>query len=168
MNEPFLKTRLLFVCLGNICRSPAADGVMQHFLKKEGMETLVSVDSAGTANYHVGSLPDDRMRRCAAKRGIKLDHLGKHFKKELFAQFDLILVMDEANLRDVRNLDPKGEHHDKIKLFAEFCTKHKLREVPDPYTGSTSDFEFVLDLMEDGCTELVRRLKDATLLKASL
>ncbi|CAN5730353.1 low molecular weight protein-tyrosine-phosphatase [soil metagenome] len=165
MNDSPAKTRLLFVCLGNICRSPAADGVMQHFLKKEGLEKLVVVDSAGTANYHVGSLPDDRMRRAAAKRGIALDHRGKHFRKELFDQFDLILVMDDANLRDVRSLDPQGKHHGKIKLFAEYCTRHKLREVPDPYTGDASDFEFVLDLMEDGCTELVRQFKDNSLLK---
>ncbi|MEY4483849.1 MAG: hypothetical protein RL693_1301 [Verrucomicrobiota bacterium] len=165
MNASPAKARLLFVCLGNICRSPAADGVMQHFLKQEGLEKRVAIDSAGTANYHVGSLPDDRMRRCAAKRGIVLDHRGKHFKKDLFDQFDLILVMDEANLRDVRDLDPHGEHHGKIKLFAEYCTRHDLREVPDPYTGDTSDFEFVLDLMEDGCTELVRRIKAGTLLQ---
>lgn len=165
MNESSPKIRLLFVCLGNICRSPAADGVMQHFLKREGLEKNVTVDSAGMVNYHVGSLPDERMRRCAAKRGITLDHLGKHFIKELFAQFDLILVMDEANLRDVRQLDPSGESMAKVKLFAGFCTRHHLREVPDPYTGEESDFEFVLDLVEDGCTELVRRIKDGTLLK---
>lgn len=167
MNESSAKTRLLFVCLGNICRSPAADGVMQHLLKQEGLEHTIAVDSAGTANYHVGSLPDDRMRRTAAKRGIVLDHRGKHFRKELFDQFDLILVMDNANLRDVRSLDPKGENHGKIKLFADYCTRHKLREVPDPYTGDLSDFEFVLDLMEDGCTELVRRIKDNSLLKTA-
>lgn len=165
MNESTPKIRLLFVCLGNICRSPAADGVMQHLLKQEGLEKQVAVDSAGTVNYHVGSLPDDRMRRTATKRGIVLDHRGQHFKKELFSQFDLILVMDDANLRDVRNLDPEGKHHGKIKLFAEYCTRHQLREVPDPYTGDASDFEFVLDLMEDGCTELVRRIKANTLLK---
>lgn len=167
MNESPAKIRLLFVCLGNICRSPAADGVMQHLLKKEGLEKQVTVDSAGTANYHVGSLPDDRMRRTAAKRGIVLDHRGQHFKKELFPQFDLILVMDNANLADVRSLDRQGQHHGKIRLFAEFCTRHRLKEVPDPYTGSLSDFEFVLDLMEDGCTELLRRIKDGSLLKTA-
>lgn len=165
MSESSPKIRLLFVCLGNICRSPAADGVMQHFLKREGLEKNVTVDSAGMVNYHVGSLPDERMRRCAAKRGFVLDHRGRHFKKEDFQSFDLILVMDDDNMRQVRQLDPGGKFMGRVKLFTGFCTRHHLREVPDPYTGNESDFEFVLDLVEDGCTELVRRIKDGTLLK---
>ena len=153
--------RLLFVCMGNICRSPAAEGVMKHQLQQAGLKA--EVDSAGTINFHTGKLPDERMRRAAARRGIQLTHPARQVRASDLVEFDLVLVMDSENLRNVRRLDPMRVHHDKIIPFCEFCTGHDETEVPDPYTGGDADFEHVLDLLEDGCAELVRRIKDGTL-----
>lgn len=153
--------RILFVCMGNICRSPAGEGVLNHQLQQAGLRA--EVDSAGTIGSHAGHLPDSRMRRAAARRGIPLNHHARQVKRADLEEFDLLLVMDQDNLRDVRQLDPSGVTHPKIKLFREFCTKHPGLEVPDPYCGSEADFAHVLDLMEDGCAEIVRRLKDGTL-----
>ena len=156
-----LMTRILFVCMGNICRSPAGEGVLKHQLKASGIKA--EVDSAGTIGLHSGHLPDNRMRRAASARGIQLDHRARQVKPADLEEFDLILVMDQDNLRDVRRLDSEGRAHDKILLFRQFCTKQPGNEVPDPYYGEASDFEHVLDLMEDGCAELVNRLKSGTL-----
>jgi protein-tyrosine phosphatase len=159
MNYP---PRILFVCMGNICRSPAGDGVLKHLLNQSGVKA--EVDSAGTIGLHAGELPDKRMRAAAAKRAIKLDHRARQVKAADLEEFDLILVMDKANLSDVLRLDSAKAARAKIKLFREYCTRLPGSEVPDPYCGDESDFEHVLDLMEDGCEEIVRRLSDGTLI----
>ena len=148
--------------MGNICRSPAGEGVLKHLLKQSGLDA--EVDSAGTIGMHSGELPDKRMRAVAAKRSIQLDHRARQVKQADLEEFDLILVMDRANLSDVQRLDACKASSPKIKLFRDYCTKMTGSEVPDPYCGDQSDFEHVLDLMEDGCAEIVRRLKDGTLL----
>jgi len=154
--EPF---RLLFVCLGNICRSPAADGVMRDVVEKAGLSDRIEIDSAGTEGWHSGKLPDQRMRQAASTRGITLDHRARQFKAADLERFDLILAMDRDNERNIRTLDRENRHTAKIRLFCDFCTDHSEREVPDPYYGGPEGFEHVLDLIEDGCEGLLREVK---------
>ena len=154
--EPF---RLLFVCLGNICRSPAADGVMRDVVEKAGLSARIEIDSAGTEGWHSGKLPDRRMRQAASTRGITLDHRARQFKAVDLERFDLILAMDRDNERNIRALDRENRHAAKIRLFCDFCTDHAEREVPDPYYGGPEGFEHVLDLIEDGCEGLLREVK---------
>lgn len=160
--------KLLFICMGNICRSPAAEGVMLHQLKEAGLSDQVSVDSAGTLNYHAGNLPDPRMRQAATQRGLNLTHRARQITPEDLQKFDLILVMDQENRHEVMHLSGAKERATKIQLFCQFCTEHSEKEVPDPYYGGAQGFDLVLDLLEDGCAEIIRRLKAGTLLdKAS-
>lgn len=155
---------ILFVCMGNICRSPAAEGVMRAKLQAAGLSQVVALDSAGTIDFHVGKPPDKRMLQASAARGVPLDHLARQVCAEDLRRFDLILAMDRDNLADIKSLDPQGRFRAKIRLFCEFCTEHDRTEVPDPYHGGPAGFELVLDLLEDGCTELVRRIQAGTLL----
>lgn len=164
MKNPAM-VNLLFVCMGNICRSPAAEGVMLRHLQEAGLDKDVRVDSAGTLDYHVGKLPDSRMRHAAAERGLTLTHRARQVTAADLKLFDLIMVMDRENLHEVMHLPNAPEYADKIKLFCEYCTEHEQSEVPDPYYGGAQGFELVLDLLEDGCGELTRRLQAGTLLK---
>ena len=149
--------------MGNICRSPAAEGVMREKLKAAGLDQRVTVDSAGTINFHTGKLADTRMRHAAAARDVELTHHARQVSPADLVEFDLILVMDRENQRDVMSLRGAAAFKSKVRLFCEFCTKHTEKEVPDPYLGGAQDFEFVLDLLDDGCTEIVRRLQAGTL-----
>ncbi len=157
--------KLLFVCMGNICRSPAAEGVMLQHLEDAGLEKDITVDSAGTLDYHVGHLPDARMRAAATRRGLSLTHRARQVKPDDLRNFDLILVMDRENLHEIMHLSGARQHEAKIKLFCEFCTEHDAEEVPDPYYGGAQGFEIVLDLLEDGCAEITRRIQKGTLLE---
>ena len=150
--------------MGNICRSPAAEGVMCHLLEQANLDKQVKVDSAGTIGHHAGNQPDARMQSTSLKRSIRLQHCARQVRAQDLAEFDLILVMDQENLRDVFSLDPSQKFKSKIKLFCEFCTLHALREVPDPYYGGNDGFELVLDLLEDGCAEIIKRIQAGTLI----
>ncbi len=152
--------------MGNICRSPAAEGVLRDLLEKARLDKDVIVDSAGTIDYHIGKLPDPRMRQAAEKRGLNLEHRARQVKTDDLVKFDLVLVMDRDNLRNVKSLDRNEKSATKIRLFCEYCTDHSESEVPDPYHGGAEGFELVLDLLEDGCAEIVRRIQDGMLLKA--
>ncbi|MGE0525621.1 MAG: low molecular weight protein-tyrosine-phosphatase [Bdellovibrionales bacterium] len=156
------KKKVLFVCLGNICRSPAAEGVFRAMVRKEGLEDHIHVDSAGTGNWHVGECPDPRMTAHARKRGYDLSSLeGRQIAHpEDFQKFDYILTMDNSNLRHVRALDRSGVHHHKIKPLVSYCRIHSIQEVPDPYYRDEDGFEHVLDLLEDACHELLQHLKE--------
>lgn len=156
--------KLLFVCMGNICRSPAAHGVLEKLVRDAGLQDSIHIDSAGTIGFHSGKLPDSRMRRAADARGYPLTHRARQVARADLDAFDLILVMDLANLADVESLADPRKHEGKVRLFSEFCTRHDENEVPDPYHGGSAGFEKVLDMMEDGCAEIVRRLRDGTLL----
>lgn len=163
--KPDLPIKLLFVCMGNICRSPAAQGVMEKMAADAGVRDRMDIDSAGTINFHAGKLPDSRMREAAGRRGYPLTHRARQVSRTDLDAFDLLLVMDSANFADVESLvDPK-KHGRKVRLFCEFCTNHCETEVPDPYYGGSAGFEKVLDMLEDGCAEILRRLKDGTLLQ---
>ncbi len=151
--------RILFVCMGNICRSPAAEGVLKHKVIAEGLETYVEIDSAGTLSYHAGSRADNRMRTAAHKRGISLESIARKILPEDLEIFDLIITMDDDNFRDVQALDRKGLYAQKIKRFTDYCTEHTDKEVPDPYYGGDKGFEHVLNLLEDGCTTLMNDIR---------
>ncbi|MEA5422421.1 low molecular weight protein-tyrosine-phosphatase [Synechococcus sp. CCY9202] len=173
MAEP----RLLFVCLGNICRSPAAEGVFLHLLAREGLEQAVVVDSAGTGGWHVGRQADPRMMAAAARRGIALPSRARQIERADLDRFDRILTMDEDNLRAVQSLaragrqgsigkgaegkDARGPAPSSalIEPITTHCRRFRAREVPDPYYGGEEGFEQVLDLLEDACSGLLEALR---------
>ncbi|NJL41676.1 MAG: low molecular weight phosphotyrosine protein phosphatase [Leptolyngbyaceae cyanobacterium SM1_4_3] len=147
--------QLLFVCLGNICRSPSAENIMNHLIQREGLSDQMICDSAGTSSYHIGSPPDRRMAAAASKRGITLAGQARQFHLEDFEKFDLILAMDKENYRNILTLDLKGQYSDKVKLICDFCRHHSDQEVPDPYYGGTEGFNYVIDLLLDACEGLL-------------
>ena len=150
--------RILFVCLGNICRSPAAEGVFLRLIEIDGRCDQFSVDSAGTGAWHAGERADPRMRTAAAERGIELRSTARQLTARDLEWNDLILTMDDDNLEQTRRLDPTGRFHDRIQPLASYCRRHRVREIPDPYAGGRDRFEHVLDLLEDACHELLIRL----------
>jgi protein-tyrosine phosphatase len=150
--------KLLFVCLGNICRSPAAENIMNHLIEQAGLSDRILCDSAGTGGYHVGSPPDRRMTVAAKSRGISLKGQARQFKKSDFDHFDLILAMDQENYRDILSLDPTGRYRDQVRLMCDFCQHHQEREVPDPYYGGSEGFNRVIDLLLDACQGLLTQV----------
>ena len=150
---------VLFVCMGNICRSPTAHGVFKRKLMDAGLAHLVKVDSAGTHNYHPGSPPDERSQVHALKRGYDLSDLrARQITEGDYAHYDLILVMDWDNLALVQEECPPA-HLGKIRRLTEFCSTHDAPVVPDPYQGGAIGFDQVLDLVEDACDGLLRHVK---------
>lgn len=151
--------KILFVCLGNICRSPAAEAVMKAYVRKAGREEEFEIDSAGTYSGHSGALPDARMQKHAALRGYVLDHRARSFYASAdFAQFDRIVAMDDSNTADLRRLAETEEERRKICKMTDFCKRYSYTEVPDPYYGGAKGFELVLDLLEDGIEGLMEDL----------
>jgi len=150
---------LLFVCLGNICRSPSAEGIMKHLLAEAGLSDRVSCDSAGTSSYHIGAPPDRRMRAAASQRGLTLAGQARQFEPTDFEAFDLILAMDRDNYQAILRQDPKGQYADKVKLMCDFAREHSDREVPDPYYGGPEGFNYVIDLLLDACSGLLADLQ---------
>jgi len=150
--------RVLFVCMGNICRSPMAEGTFRRLVADAGLADEVLIDSAGTHNYHVGEPPDPRAQKVAGRRGYDLSALrGRQVDPKDFQGFDLVLAMDGVNLRALQRLCPP-EHTPKLKLFMEFHSDSAVREVPDPYYGEKDGFERVLDMLEDASQGLLRFL----------
>src|SRR5258708_34649899 len=138
--------RVLFVCLGNICRSPTAEGVLRFLAAKEAPHLALDIDSAGTADYHIGAPPDLRSQRAALRRGIDISGLqARQVAADDFARFDLILAMDRENLRELQTLKPRGSHA-LVKLFLEYAPELNLRDVPDPYYQDSAAFEQVIHL----------------------
>jgi protein-tyrosine phosphatase len=147
---------ILFVCMGNICRSPTAHGVFQQKVKDRGLAQHIQVDSAGTHNYHPGNPPDERSQAHAVKRGYDLSALrARQISDSDFECHDLILAMDWDNLALIQEECP-AEHLGKVRRLTEFCLKHDSPVVPDPYYGGKDGFEHVLDLVEDACEGLLR------------
>ncbi|EJW99431.1 low molecular weight protein-tyrosine-phosphatase [gut metagenome] len=147
--------RILFVCLGNICRSSSAEGVMKYLVKEAGLETEFEIDSAGILSYHQGELPDSRMRAHAARRGYDLVHRSRPVCTDDFERFDLIIGMDDRNIDDLKDRAPSVEACEKIYRMTEFCTRMVADHVPDPYYGGAEGFEYVLDVLEDACAGLL-------------
>jgi protein-tyrosine phosphatase len=151
--------KLLFVCLGNICRSPSAENIMNHLIEQAGLTNSIVCDSAGTSSYHTGSPPDRRMSAAAAnKLGIKLRGQARQFHQSDFQEFDLILAMDRENYENILFLDPTQDFHGKVRLMCDFCSKHTLKEVPDPYYGGSEGFNQVIDLLVDACEGLLHNI----------
>jgi len=154
--------KILFVCLGNICRSPAAEGIFKKKIKDRELENLFIVDSAGTGGWHVGNLADRRMREAALSRGIELTSRSRKIDHNDLYEFDHILVMDKDNLNAVKSLIKDNTYpiNSKIKLILSYSKKSQLDEVPDPYYGGQNGFENVLDLLDDAIDELIDSLID--------
>lgn len=154
------KVSVLFVCMGNICRSPTAEGVFQHMLKEAGLFDKVRTDSAGTHGYHVGEPPDPRSAAAAKSRGVDISHLrARQVYPEDFAGFDYVLAMDNHNLDRLVNACP-AEHRHKIRLFLDFAGEHPEEEVPDPYYGGEQGFNHVFDLVEAASRGLLSEIKE--------
>lgn len=151
--------KLLFVCLGNICRSPSAENIMRYLIEKEGLSDQIVCDSAGTASYHLGEPPDRRMKAAAEKRGIKLEGKARQFQPSDFEKYDLILAMDRDNYWSLVSLDPEKKYRDKIKMMCNYAKFYPDQEVPDPYYGGTEGFNHVIDLLLDACSELLESIK---------
>lgn len=150
-------TKLLFICLGNICRSPAANAVMQKYVDDAGLSDQFVIDSAGIGPWHVGQLPDKRMREHGARRSYRVDHIARQFDAAKdFDRFDYIIVMDEDNYRNIIHQAHNEEERKKVIRMADYFNRYKGRtSVPDPYYGDGEDFELALDLIEDGCRGLL-------------
>lgn len=151
---------ILFVCLGNICRSPAAEAIMKEKLRQLGMAAAdVTVDSAGIGSWHEGQLPDRRMRSHGADRGYDISSRARQIRREDFERFDYIFGMDHENMADLRRLARTDEERGKILCAADFMTRHPGYDtVPDPYYGGADGFELALDLIEDACDGIIARL----------
>lgn len=153
--------KVLFVCMGNICRSPAAEGIFKKYVDEAKLGGQISIDSAGTIGYHEGELPDARMRKHALNRGYYLDSRARQFNpKKDFNEFDYIITMDNDNYLDITRLDHKGLYRNKIYKMADFISDKNVNEVPDPYYGGADGFEFVIDILEEGSKNLLTKIKD--------
>ncbi len=156
------RQRVLMVCMGNICRSPTAEGVLRHKLLEAGLDQDVEVDSAGTHAYHVGEPPDARSARHAQRRGYDLSTLrARRVADNDFEDFDLILVMDHDNMEALKERCP-AEHRGKLRRLSEFASRNTSPVVPDPYYSGPDGFETVLDLVEDACDGVVAKLRAAS------
>lgn len=154
--ERKMAIRVLFVCLGNICRSPMAEGIFTHLLQDQGLDGLVEVDSAGTSGYHSGELADERMRKTAAKKGIKLTHRARKVRRDDLDTFDYVIAMDRINLHDLENLHPEPKA--KLMLFRGLNPQSEP-DVPDPYYGNLDGFQEVLNILEFHGLEWIDYLK---------
>lgn len=152
---------LLFVCLGNICRSPAAEGIVKRMIEDEGLDDRVFVDSAGTSNWNEGKSPDERMRLHGSKRGYDFCSTARTFRSSDFEKFDYIIVMDNNNYMNVKKLAITEEDVDKIHRMTDFSINFSDHDhVPDPYYGGDDGFNLVMDLLEDAAKGLIREIKE--------
>lgn len=159
-NQKTDKIRILFVCLGNICRSPAAEGIMDFLVNKNGYQDIIEVDSAGTSGWHEGDLPDVRMRSHGMARGYDFNSRARKFNKSDFDKFDYIVVMDDENYENVSMLASDDSDLSKIRRMTDFSVQYKHTTIPDPYYGGPSGFELVLDLLEDASEGLFQAIKE--------
>lgn len=154
------KKRILFVCLGNICRSPAAQGIMQALIDKKGLSGKFHIDSAGFYGGHAGDLPDHRMRLHASRRGFDLTHRSRTVKPHDFDDFDLIIGMDDSNYSNLKRMAPTPDAEKKLFRMIDFIKGFpQYHSVPDPYYEGAEGFELVLDMLEDGCRNLLEQLE---------
>ena len=152
--------KILFVCLGNICRSSSAEEIMRTLVKQAGLEQEIEMDSAGILNYHQGELPDSRMRMHAARRGYELTHRSRPVCTDDFFEFDWLIGMDDRNIQDLKDRAPSPEAEKKICRMTDFCRVKQVDYVPDPYYGGAQGFENVLDILEDACSGLLEEIRE--------
>jgi protein-tyrosine phosphatase len=151
--------KVLFVCMGNICRSPTAHGVFRELVQREGLIEQIGIDSAGTHAYHVGEPPDCRAQETARRRGIDMSDLrARRVEPEDFHHFDYVLAMDEDNYHGLNRICPEGQH-DRLRMFMDFAPELRTHEVPDPYYGGATGFEHVLDLVEAAAAGLLTEIR---------
>ena len=154
-----MKHSILFICLGNICRSAAAEGIMKHLVEKKHLEDSFFIDSAGTSGWHVGELPDRRMRSHGADHGYDFSSRSRQFEREDFDRFDHIVVMDNENYHDIMSLARNDDDKQKVSRMVDYTRHHPtMHSVPDPYYGGDRGFELVIELLEDGCEGLLEVL----------
>jgi len=149
---------VLFVCLGNICRSPAAEIIFTHLVEEAGIADAWEIDSAGTLGYHKGSPPDARMASALRSKGYRVFGRSRPITRHDLERFDWIITMDEMNFQEVRLLDESGLFHHKIHPMVGFCRKHDVPAIPDPYAGDQQGFMRVIELLEDGCAGLLAEI----------
>ncbi len=153
------KVSVVFVCMGNICRSPTAEAVFRHYVESAGLSGQILIDSAGTHDYHIGDKPDSRAQRAALQRGYDMSRLrGRQVEEEDFRRFDYVLAMDSANLAILQRINPP-DSDTRVGLFLEYARHHTEREVPDPYYGGADGFERVLDMVEDAAQGLLEEIR---------
>ena len=151
--------RILFVCLGNICRSPAAEGIFTHLIVQNGLSKSISCDSAGTAGYHEGEGAYPKMKKIAASRGYNLTSISRPVRPQHdFGDFDMIVAMDDHNFKDLTRMAPNTKMGAKICKMTDFSARYKYTCIPDPYYGDSTDYELVIDLLEDACEGLIQKL----------
>lgn len=158
MSSEINKKKILFVCLGNICRSPTAEGVFRYYVTQAGYADRFEIDSAGTSAHHEGERADSRMRAHAIRRGYELTSLSRPIRYEDFFEFDYIICMDESNRTALLRLAPTEEATTKIHMMTDWLPGHYIDYVPDPYYGGAEGFERVLDIIEDACPALLKEL----------
>lgn len=154
--KPF---RVLFICMGNICRSPAAEIIFRKQVEEAGLNDSIHIDSAGTIGYHAGKGPDPRMADTLRRRGYPIAGRSRQVTARDLADFDLVLAADEENRADLRRLDRDGLHGGKIRLLVDYCVAKEATHVPDPYYGGQQGFEEVADLVEDACAGLLQDIR---------
>lgn len=153
------RTRVLFVCMGNICRSPTAQGIFRNLLQREGLEAVIEIDSAGTHGYHIGEPPDRRAQEAAARRGIDLSDLrARRVETGDFSYYDYVLAMDQENYHSLSRMCPPGFKR-RLMLFMDFAPNLRTREVPDPYYGAAAGFERVVDMVEAAADGLLADIR---------
>lgn len=154
------KHTILFICLGNICRSPAAEGIMKSIVDKAQKTDDYDIDSAGIGGWHVGQLPDSRMRKCGAEHGYTFNSRARQFSRADFDHFETIVVMDNDNYRDITSMAATEAQKQKVVRMADYLQLHgEYVTVPDPYYGDNSDFELVIELLEDACEGLFKAIE---------
>ena len=151
--------KVLFICLGNICRSPMAEAIFDHKVNERGLKGVIKSDSCGTSDYHIGELPDERTLRCAVGRGVLLDHRGRQLNRLDLREFDYLIAMDQNNLQDTKDLIKKyGLGHTNLYLMREFQPDAEHVDVPDPYYGGADGFEEVYDILEESLDHFLEKL----------
>lgn len=165
-NQPWLRSitrdnpySICFVCLGNICRSPTAEGVLQHQVNQEGLSAYFFIDSAGTGSWHEGEPANSKSRDVARRHGVELHSRARRFTASDLSRFDLIMTMDRSNFDNVLSLDSDGQHRYKVLMLREFDDEPASEEVPDPYYGGAQGFELVYDVVERSCRNLLEHLR---------
>jgi protein-tyrosine phosphatase len=153
--------RVLFLCLGNICRSPLAEGVFRQIVEEEGLQEFFEIDSAGTGPWHVGERPDPRMCATARRRGLDITYQrARQIQRRDLQHYDHVFAMDKYNLQDALSLDPAGDHSTRVRLFREFDPEPEGLQVPDPYTGGQEGFEHVFDIAERTSRAILDRFRE--------